>query len=227
LNATRLELRAGDVLFIKRGDWHEDICEVGLRYLAINFDLAGNRDLRAADVVFNPSVRAEGQVIRGRNTEIWRVLNRMQAEPRHGDHVVGPIENTLLQLLFWTLIRALPQESISLAFLQQFAPQAFSARLRQHFHDRIGDRLTTPEIAAAFGVSVRTITKRCQDLFGRPPAHAFMHYKMECAARALRQTDEAIKNISHSLGFQNQYHFSRVFHRYFGTPPSSYRGVPK
>ncbi|MEO5958090.1 MAG: helix-turn-helix domain-containing protein [Opitutaceae bacterium] len=50
---------------------------------------------------------------------------------------------------------------------------------------------------------------------------------MEYAARALRQSEVPIKEISHRLGFQNQYHFSRVFRRYLGSPPSTYRDAPK
>lgn len=227
LNGSPLELNPKDVLFIKRGDWHEDVCGLGLRYLAINFDLSGNKDARAADIIFKANVKPEQQVIRGPNTEIWRLLKRMQTEPRHGDHLVAHIENSLLQQLFWSLIRALPQDRVSPIFLRQFVPQAFSERLRQLFNDHLSGSLSTVAIAEQFGVSVRTLTQRCREVVGRPPARAFMHHKMDCAAQALRQSEISIKEISHRLGFQNQYHFSHVFRRYFGTRPSSYRGLPK
>ena len=227
LNGSRLELSPRDVLFIKRGDWHEDICDRGLRYLAINFDLAGNKDARAADIIFSPKVKPEQQVIRGRNAEIWRLLKCMQDEPRHGDDVVAQIENTLLQQLFWSLIRSLPHDRLSPSFLQQFGPHAFSERLRRLFDDHLGENLPTQAIAAKFGVSVRTLTKRCRQVLGRPPARAFMHHKMDHAAHALLQSEIPIKEISNRLGFQNQYHFSHVFRRYFGASPSRYRGVPK
>jgi AraC family transcriptional regulator, arabinose operon regulatory protein len=50
---------------------------------------------------------------------------------------------------------------------------------------------------------------------------------MEYAAYAVRQSDVPIKEISHRLGFQNQYHFSRVFRRYLGSAPTAYRKMPK
>src|SRR6185436_17404798 len=46
LNDTELELRPRDLLIVKRGDWHEEIFTSRLRYLAVNFDLAGGGDVR-------------------------------------------------------------------------------------------------------------------------------------------------------------------------------------
>lgn len=227
LNGVELVLKPRDVLLIKRGDWHEDVCHAGLRYLAINFDLSGNNDARATDIVFQAGVVPAQQVIRGTNAEAWTIVERMRKEPRHNDHMVAHIENALLQQLFWWLVRALPHEILSPVLLEQFEPQDFSKRLRRLFHDRLAEGLPAAAIAAHFGVSVRTLTKRCRKIMGQPPARAFMHYKMECAAHALRQSNISVKELSSRLGFQDQYHFSHAFRRYFRVPPSAYRGVPK
>ncbi|MEO5959639.1 MAG: AraC family transcriptional regulator [Opitutaceae bacterium] len=227
VNDTALELRPRDLLVVKRGDWHEDICASKISYLAINFDLAGNASARAEDILFDPDVTPEQQVVRGPNTEIWRLLERMQEESARDDHVVAQIENALLLELFWLLVRVLPQERLSPIFLQQSAAQAFSERLRRLFEHHLAENLPAAAMAARLGISARTLTKRCQEVAGRPPARAFLHYKMEYAARALRQSEVPIKEISHRLGFQNQYHFSRVFRRYLGSPPSTYRDAPK
>lgn len=227
LNDIPLALRPRDLLIVKRGDWHEDICARGLHYLAINFDLPSNGSARAEDILFSPDVTPGQQVIRGPNQDIWRLLERMQAEARRADHVVAHLENALLLELFWSLVRALPQERLSPIFLQQTAARAFSQRLRRLFDQHLTEGLSSAAIAAELGVSVRTLTKHCQAVVGHPPGRAFTHYKMDCAARMLRQSKIPIKEISHRLGFRNQYHFSRVFRRYLGTPPSSYRLVPK
>jgi AraC-like DNA-binding protein len=223
LNDVELLLKPRDVLIVKRGDWHEDICALGIRYLAINFDLAGNEHLRVGDILFSENVHPEQQIVRGPNKDIWQIINRMKDEPTRDDHDVAHIENALMALLFWSLVRTLPRESLSPIFLQQSATQAFSERLRRLFDHHLTENLSAAEIAAKLGIGVRTLTKRCWEVVGRPPVRAFMHYKMEYAARVLRQSEIPIKEISHRLGFQNQYHFSRVFRRYLGTPPSTYR----
>ncbi len=227
LNDTAIDLKPRDLLVVKRGDWHEDIFVSRLRYRSVNFDLAGNDYGRVGDILFNPDVRPEQQVIRGPNSDIWSLLDRMQEESWRDDPVVAHIENALLLQLFWWLVRSLPPERLSPIFLQQSAAQAFSERLRRVFEQHLAENLSAVAIAGKLGVSVRTLTKRCQEVAGRPPARAFMYYKMEYAAQALRQSDVPIKEISHRLGFQNQYHFSRVFRRYLGAPPSNYRELPK
>lgn len=228
LNDKMLELKPRDLLIVKRGDWHEDIFTSRLCYLAVNFDLAGGEQGRlGGDILFNDDVEPEDQIVRGPNDDIWRLLGRMQKESGRNDHVVAHIENALLLQVFWWLVRSLPRERLSPIFLQRSAAQAFSERLRRLFEQHLAENLSAAALAAKLGVSVRTLTKRCQEVAGRPPSRAFMHYKMEYAAHALRQSDIPIKEISHRLGFQNQYHFSRVFRRYLGAPPSSYREVPK
>lgn len=227
LNDVSLALKPGDLLIVKRGDWHEDICASNIRYLAINFDLVGNEHLRVGDILFQKDVAPEQQVMRGPNREIWHILDRMREEPKRDDHDVAQIENALLLVLFWSLVRSLPRDQLSPLFLRQSATQAFSERLRRLFDRHLTETLSAAKIAAELGVSLRTLTKRCWEVAGRPPVRAFMHYKMEYAARVLRQSEMPIKELSHRLGFQNQYHFSHVFRRYFGMAPSNYRGPPK
>jgi AraC-like DNA-binding protein len=227
VNDQLVELRPREVLIVKRGDWHEDIFTSRLRYLTVNFDLAGNEPSGVHDILFNPGVKPGQQVLRGANRDLWQLLERMQAESARDDHVVVHVENALLLQLFWWLVRSLPREHLSPIFLQQSAAQAFSQRLRLLFEHHLAENLSASALAAKLGVSVRTLTKRCREVAGRPPARAFMHYKMEFAAQALRRSAIPIKEISHRLGFQNQYHFSRVFRRHLGAPPSSYREVPK
>src|SRR5207237_299179 len=93
--------------------------------------------------------------------------------------------------------------------------QAFSERLLRLFEHHLSENLSAVAIAAKLGISVRTLTKRCQEVAGRPPARAFMRYKMEYAARALRQSEMTIKAISHRPGFQNQ--SAMTFFMPFGT----------
>jgi AraC-like DNA-binding protein len=226
LNDVPLELKSREVLIVKRGDWHEDILTSPVRYFTVNFDLAGS-DGRLGDILFDPGVTPEAQILRGSNTDLWRLLERMQTESKRGDHVVAHVENAMLLQLFWLLVRSLPRERLSPIFLQRSAAQAFSEQLRRVFEHHLAENLSAVAIAGKLGISVRTLTKRCREVSGRPPARAFMQHKMEFAAHALRRSDVAIKEISHRLGFQNQYHFSRVFRRYFGAPPSSYRELPK
>jgi len=227
LNDAPLSLRPGDILVVKPGDWHEDYGRKSLRYHAVNFDLHGVGRGRGADIIFQANVTPAQQVLRGRNREIWAIVDRMQEEAARSDPFVAHLENALLLEMFWVLIRALPREYLSPVLLQRSEQQAFNERLRRVFDNHLEKRLDAAGMAALLGVSVRTLTTRCREIMGRPPMQAFMGYKIEYATQLLRQTGLPIKDISYRLGFQNQYHFSRVFRRSSGMPPSSVRSLPE
>lgn len=227
LNGQLLELKPRDLLLVKRGDGHEELLGAGLELLTVNFDLARGIHSPSTDILFRPDTAPQHQVIRGPNRDIRRLLDRMRAESEQPDPFVAYVEHGLLLQLFGLVARAIPPERLSRAFLERPAAQGFRERLYRVFEQNLGQNFSAHTLAAKLGLSMRTLTKRCQDVSGCPPARAFTQYKMEHAARALRESDMPIKEISHRLGFQNQYHFSRVFRRCIGAAPSRYRLMPE
>lgn len=227
INHVPLKLKAGDILVVKPGDWHEDHCLPPLRYCAMNFQLDSGRSGSSHDILFRERIVPASQVLRGSNTELWEVIERMQRESERHDDVVANLENALLLELFWKLVRAIPRDLLSPVFLQRSEAQAFGERLRRLFDDSVETKLTAISVASALGVSVRTLTNRCGEVLGMAPMKAYMHHKMGHAARLIVQSTLPIKDISFRLGFQNPYHFSRVFRRHLGVAPSAYRKMPK
>lgn len=223
LNGQPLQLQPRDLLVVKRGDWHEETLGPGQRYLLVGFDLVRGETPATADIFFDGDVLPEHQVVRGPNPEARQLLDRMQEESRRQDALVGHTENALLLQLFCRIARALPAARLSPILVERSTAQIFSERLHRVFSEHLGQPLTAATIAAKMGIGLRTLTKRCQEATGRPPARAIIHYKIEHAARSLRQSDLPIKELSFRLGFQNQYHFSRVFRRVLGVSPSHYR----
>ena len=86
-----------------------------------------------------------------------------------------------------------------------------------------GDHLGLGEMAAALGMSERTLTARCRAAFASSPTRLYVHHKMEHARLLLAQTDLPIKELSAHLGFVNPYHFSTVYKRVHGTTPTAHR----
>ena len=227
VNDSPLTLRPGEIVIVKPGDWHEDYGRKGLRYHAVTFDLVGGGGARGIDLVFQSGIKPAQQVLRGKNQEIWSVVDRMQTEAERTDPFVAHLENALLLELFWHIIRALPRAHLSSVLLQQSTQQAFSERLRRIFDQYVEKRLDAGAMAGLLNVSVRTLTTHCRQVTGQSPMQAFMAHKMSYASELLRLTSGAVKDISYRLGFQNQYHFSRAFRRHCGVPPTAIRTLPR
>ena len=59
----------------------------------------------------------------------------------------------------------------------------------------------------------------------RSPYQYLMRMKMNLAAQKLQSTNSSVKEIAFELGFNDPFHFSRVFKRIFGMPPSKFKNL--
>jgi AraC-like DNA-binding protein len=62
-----------------------------------------------------------------------------------------------------------------------------------------------------------------EQTMGRPPHKYFEERRIERAARALVETDHKIVKVAEAEGYDDPYHFSRVFVRVMGVSPRAYR----
>jgi AraC-like DNA-binding protein len=82
---------------------------------------------------------------------------------------------------------------------------------------------TIDELAAAVHVSRSTLVRRFNDLVGEPPAAYLARWRMELAARLLRESEQSVGRISHRVGYTSEFAFSRAFSKHRGESPSRYR----
>ena len=82
---------------------------------------------------------------------------------------------------------------------------------------------TVDELAAAVHVSRSTLVRRFNDLVGEPPGAYLTRWRMELAARLLRESEQPVGRISHLVGYTSEYAFSRAFSKHRGEPPGRYR----
>lgn len=223
LNDQELILRRGDVLVVKPGDWHQDFLKAPLRYFALNFHLDKKFLGGLVPPLFEESVAPEQQCIHVAQGVLWPIIQRIHEEYDVGDRIAHHIQDALLHEFFWLLVRNLPHEVISPELMEVSRTQDFVARLRRLFYDRIKESCCLMEMARAMNMSTSSLAHKCQDALHMSPMHAFMKCKIERAHLLLRESTMTVKEIGSQLGFDDPYHFSKVFKRHTGLPPSQYR----
>ena len=82
---------------------------------------------------------------------------------------------------------------------------------------------TVDELAAAVHVSRSTLVRRFNHLVGEPPGAYLTRWRMELAARLLRESEQPVGRISHRVGYTSEFAFSRAFSKHRGEPPGRYR----
>ena len=58
---------------------------------------------------------------------------------------------------------------------------------------------------------------------GEPPLTYLTRWRMDLAARRLRDTTEPVETIARGVGYTSEYAFNRAFSRHRGQPPGRWR----
>nr|WP_269799842.1 AraC family transcriptional regulator [Pseudofrankia saprophytica] len=82
---------------------------------------------------------------------------------------------------------------------------------------------TTEALAREVAVSRATLTRRFRAVTGDTPGAYLTRWRLDLAARRLRDGDEGLEAVAHSVGYTSVYAFSRAFRRARAMPPGHYR----
>src|SRR3954453_15295182 len=90
-------------------------------------------------------------------------------------------------------------------------------------HARPAEPWTLASLAQSVNLSRATLARRVTELVGEPPLAYLTRWRMDLAARRLRETTEPVNVIAHDVGYTSEFAFSRAFTRMRGQPPRRYR----
>lgn len=83
--------------------------------------------------------------------------------------------------------------------------------------------LTLEEIAAQAGLAPVQFSKLFRNRTNQSPVAYFIQLKIRRACELLHETDESVASIAKHVGYNDPYHFSRLFKKVQGCAPSHYR----
>ncbi len=215
VNGVAVSLASGDALLLGPDDWHQDTLRRTSRYTALWFRLDG------ATALFVPGAPAHARVARG----IGEALAPHLAVLTGGD-ATARLHDPAMATILWTVLAHLPPELLQPPFVS--APDDAERHLLLTCLERhLEQPLSVTALATELGWSPRTLTRRCRQLLGAGPAKAQATLRLERAAKFLAHSTLSIQHIADTLGYANAFHFSRVFAKHHGKPPSRWRADVK
>jgi AraC-like DNA-binding protein len=87
----------------------------------------------------------------------------------------------------------------------------------------LGTRPTIPQLAALAHMGETSFRAAFARTMGCGPRRYLEQRRVDNAARALLETDRSVTEIARAAGYDDPYHFSRVFRRVRGVSPRAYR----
>ncbi|SOB88497.1 AraC family transcriptional regulator [Streptomyces sp. 1331.2] len=158
-------------------------------------------------------------------TETLRMLTAELADPAPGSQT---ITDRLVDVLFVHILRqwaALPGSPDHGAAWWAALRDPEVAAAISLIHEEPGRTWTVESLAREVGVSRATLSRRFTRLVGEPPLAYLTRWRLEIAARRLRETSESVTRIANTVGYTSEFAFSRAFTRHRGTPPTRYRAT--
>ena len=223
VNQVELAAPPGGVIVISPGDWHRDTCLNSVLFYALVLRVQpGPSSDRSANLL-RDDLPAGHKLLATTDGTLHALVERMRDEGRRGDPFTVPLLDSLAQEFAWRLLRQLPREHLDQRILGGMDLHGFGSQLLALCDRHVAHNLSPTAMAAELGLPERTLTQRCQTAFGTSPAKMFVRYRMERARLLLVQTDLSVKAIAEYLGFENPYHFSTVYKRVHGVPPTLHR----
>lgn len=156
--------------------------------------------------------------------ELIDIVLRECSEPHAGTRCMMI---RLGELLFIEVLRQYLLESSDRhnAWIQGLA-DPLVAKILALLHGRIAEDWTLERLAGELGSSRSTIAERFHELIGVPPMQYLTLWRMQTAARMLREGQEKILPIAREVGYDSEAAFSRAFKRIVGVSPSVWRRSP-
>ena len=222
INGRPRTLRAGDLLWIRRGDWHEAaghgmhfyiICGTDVWLESLMSSLQTMGAYRAFLELDEPPLV---QVPPRRRPELAATWERCWAV-QHGP--LGPAHITRLAMeLFVDLFLPLVWNVAQYRVLPHWLRVALN-----YIHTHVGEPITSVQLADVCCKSPEHVARSFQLHLGTTPSQYINLTRLNYAAHLLSRTDRSILDISMTAGFGSLGHFYRLFKKRFNRSPRAYR----
>lgn len=219
VNGHPVRVRDRGVVLLVPGDQHEECGVEWVRYQGLSFAcLPGPTPERSWNILADPAVRRLADGLDG----LYACTARLAGLGAAADAWTPVLQDTVAEEFVWRLVRQLPVAALHPELQEATRSAGFAGELRRLFAAHPGG-LGVAEMAAALGMPVRTLTARCQAQLGASPAKLHTHYRMERARELVMSADGSLAGIAATLGFADQFHFSKVYKRVHGIAPQAHR----
>lgn len=96
-----------------------------------------------------------------------------------------------------------------------------------YMQNRLNEDISLNELSALYNYSTSRFSNLFKQKTGYAPIDYFIQMKMQKATQQLDFTDQSVKEIAFSMGFDDPHYFSRRFTKVIGMSPTQYRAIKK
>lgn len=137
----------------------------------------------------------------------------------HEERLRGDLEPLILESLF----RCFLQELGRVANPRVTSLPIWIHELKRYLEINYANPIRLDDLSQKFSVSKSHLVSEFKKYLGAPPVEYLIRLRMEHARSHLLDSHLSIGDVAHRVGYDDIYHFSKIFKKYMGKSPSSFR----
>lgn len=220
-------VEAGDVLIFNPGVGHESViaspeeCRMEFFVGFTDISFAGMRknhiDLRDGRTMLH----TQGKTRRA----IFRICEEMEKENlARNPGWYFMLKSSLIQLLLMIVREQMDAEPNGEDAEKPIEKRHLADQIADYLDEHYMERISLDRIAQKMYVSPYYLSKIFKSQIGESPIHYLIRIRMERAKELLRgDADLPITEVAEQVGYEDVYHFSKLFKKAYGIPPSKCR----
>lgn len=177
-------------------------------------------DLRDEFAVLDTGTSPVMTVTHGADT-IRTLFRELDAMVTARSAMLEPLANTIA-----TLLLVLFRENFKLAARPNKDKQLKNVLIREvlvYLNENFREKITLDALSKRFHASVSYIAHEFAREYGISPINYVIERRITEAKFALTTSTQSLNHIAWDIGYENTYHFSKLFQRHVGCSPSEYR----
>ena len=209
-------IEAGTAFLLFPGHWHRyrPALETGWEEFWVGFK-GPYVEYLTRQACFQP----DAPLIRiGFNSELHYIMTHLVDTVRFGTETAGPLSSCLtiqmLALVYASAIMTNPDQNRRHQLIHQ-------ARFKIHEYEE--RKLDLQQLAADMNVGYVWFRKEFKHIVGTSPGQYHLNLRIKRAMQLLKETDLTVGQIAAQLGFESDFHFSKIFKKKAELSPSQYR----
>jgi AraC-like DNA-binding protein len=217
LNENRYELKAGSVFFYGPGISQLIKSSPEQPMIKYFIDFSGS----SVKQILKKHISPLGTAMHiSRPDEIARIFDELLAHGLSDSPYKSRICSIMLEYLLYRIAEMVASE-------KDFPCGAFMTyqNCRKYIKDKFLTLNSLKDIAGACSIDHAYLCRLFKRFDTQSPYQYLLNLKMAYAADCFQEDGVLVKEIAHKLGFADQFHFTRVFKKFFGISPRSFKGL--
>lgn len=156
----------------------------------------------------------------GVNVEIRTLFEYLLREVRDKQPGYEWTASSIVQQILALLARS---HKLQFAERQQSMPDAIRSKALRYIHLHYSQPISVADLAAHVSLSESRFSNVFREVTGLPPLKYVTQFRLQKAKELMANTSLSIRQITASVGIEDQLYFSKLFKKYMGQTPTAYR----